>query len=70
MKYARDFLIEICDPGPQLTKKELRMRVRGILKHYPADFDVIIAPDHDAPKDIIEKWRELKRLLPDGAFDR
>lgn len=39
------FLLELCQPGTQLTKKELRHRVRYLLKHYAGNYDVIFRPD-------------------------
>ena len=37
---TRDFLLELCEPGKQFTKKELRQRIRGLLRHYPNEFDI------------------------------
>lgn len=40
-----ELLLEICKPGVNLTKKELRRRVRAALRHYARLHDVVMSPD-------------------------
>jgi hypothetical protein len=46
LKMAKEFLYELCEPNKRFTKKELRGRIRSILKHWPhLELDIMIRND-------------------------
>jgi hypothetical protein len=63
VKFARDFLYSLCDskktPG---VPKAIREQARGILRHYPSDWDMNRAAD-GSPDVFQERMEVVTRLF-------
>jgi hypothetical protein len=65
---AREFLLELCDTGPQLSKKELRHRIKYILKHWPWPTEITFLPD--IPSEAAQVCFKVLKMIEQGVLDQ